>query len=181
MSTPEYDFSLRNLRIDLKRPSISSGTPTKTRGRKPPQTQSSIPPSRTKRPKAPSENSLPQPATTHTRSTFSPDLGRSSKNTNCPRPLSPIERLPFDILEHVFLECLNVNFPRALQRVGQVLSTDRVYRHFAYRIYCTNIHKDKDGAVTLTPPGLLKDSSERERITRERDEMVKARSAGLTW
>ena len=184
--TPEYDFSISNLRLDLKKLAPQHGTPIRTRGRKQLRStkQSTVPltnnTSSKSDPRPPPSSSS---ARIHSIPTFAPELPsrKKQRKSKHPRTLSTIESLPFDILEQIFLECLNVNFPRALQRVGQVLSTERVYRHFVYRIYCKDVHTDHEGTVTLSPPGSRKDTSEKTRIKDEREAILKARSAGLTW
>lgn len=180
MAPHEYDFSINNLHIDLNKAAAFTGTPIRTRGKKRARSTQVDTPKPTN-----DDKRRPKPTPTQTpsslsSSSFSPEL-RSRKRRKHPRPLCTIEKLPFDIMEQIFLECLNVNFPRALQRVGQILSTQRVYRHFSYRIYCANVHRNDEGVVTLTPPAKLRNKSERERITAEREEMWKVRSAGLTW
>ena len=185
--TTEYDFSIKNLHIDRKR-SPSSGTPLKTRSRKRGlDTHPEIQQHPNKFQKLlPSTSSSTVSTASHgtaapTVSVFSPELSTRRKKTAGFRPLSTIERLPYDILEQIFLECLNVNFPRALQRVGQVLSTERTYRHFAYSIYCARVHANAEGNIYLASTEALRGEDSRHKFIAHREAMLRARSAGLTW
>ena len=188
MGTQEYDFSISNLRIDLKKAAASNGTPLRTRGKRQCQNTQQAPQEHTlhhKQKQILNQKSritrhLPRSSSTLSSPSFSPQLGPRRKS-HYPRPLSTIERLPFDIAEQIFLESLNVNFLRAVQRIGQILSTERVYKHFCYKVYCQNVKRNNERPITLSPAAALKHRTERQRISMEKEQMWKVRSLGLTW
>ena len=175
MANPEYDFSVANLRADLRRhiPSAQTpATPAKPRGRK-----RLINDAEPYKPVQVPYQSLPFKSMPTRACVRAP-----KKLTNkAPHALSRLEQLPQELLESIFLECLNVSLPRASQSIGSMLSSDQIYRQFSYQIYCTNIRPARHGRVSLSPPTDLKNADERARITSERKAMQRARSDGLTW
>lgn len=172
--THSYDFSIEGLRPDLQL-TRSTGTPLKKRGRK----RAVTSPHRSqKSPNRPVETTeLAVSPFTHTSKHFAP-RATNRKHHQKHRQLSRLESLPPELVEHIFLQCLNVNMPRASPRLGRFLSNERMYRQFSFHIYCTNIKAG--GKVCLTPPSKTK-VSERDRIVKEQDAMRRTRSLGLTW
>ena len=179
----KYDFSIEGLRLDLQRPcSPRSSTLVKARGRKaipskppPPEYQTFL----QRSPKIPKQSEGTRSPTV---SSFSPRLakrksGRKDKNGR----LSPLEKLPVELLEHIFSKCLNVNLLRASPRLGTRLSTERMYKQFAHAVYCTKIGQSNEEKLSLSPPAEWRSDTERETIMKEREAMQQTRSLGLTW
>lgn len=52
---------------------------------------------------------------------------RSMKNMKSKRKMSHLEKLPVELLEHVFAHCLNLEMPRCSPVIGGKLSSEAVY------------------------------------------------------
>lgn len=59
-----------------------------------------------------------------------------------PRKRSHIEYLPFEIIELIFFECLNVNLLRAAPLIGITLSDHSTYRKFCRRAFCLHLQPE---------------------------------------
>jgi hypothetical protein len=53
--------------------------------------------------------------------------GRSLKNIKSKRDMSLLERLPTELLEELFLYCMNIDLPRSSPVIGGKLSSEAVY------------------------------------------------------
>lgn len=53
---------------------------------------------------------------------------RTLKNIKSKRKMSQLEKLPIEILENIFLYCLNLSLPACSPVIGSKLSSDAVYR-----------------------------------------------------
>ncbi|KAI9823453.1 MAG: hypothetical protein M1832_002464 [Thelocarpon impressellum] len=80
-------------------------------------------------------------------STTSPRMTRKRKMAGLPgaldapaasqhRRLSPLERLPTELLEQVFLSSMNLHLPNASPHIGTRLSSEHVYTSFALDAFC---------------------------------------------
>lgn len=176
----EYDFSIAGLRHDLpKRQTRSPATPVKTRGRR--QANAATAKGPKSSPRTPVLESSDNVLSSRTTCNFAPRLKSHSRGRKKDRQLSRLEQLPLELIDEIFLQCLNVNLLRAAPHLGRLLSREHMYTQFAYRIYCTNISRGRTDSPSLTPPIDMKNASVRERITKDQEAMRKTRSLGLTW
>jgi hypothetical protein len=78
--------------------------------------------------KEPTSNAVPQSSASSTPSTKRTKK-RTLENIKAKRKMSLLERLPTEILETVFLYCLNLELPRASPVIAGKLSSEIVYLH----------------------------------------------------
>jgi hypothetical protein len=78
--------------------------------------------------KAPTSNAVSQSSASSTPSTRKAKK-RTLENIKSKRKMSLLERLPTEILETVFLYCLNLELPRASPVIAGKLSSEIVYLH----------------------------------------------------
>ncbi|MCJ1462403.1 hypothetical protein MMC07_001004 [Pseudocyphellaria aurata] len=76
------------------------------------------------------------------RSSIPPQPSESSPTTGSatgtPVVLSPLERLPTELLEKVFFECLNVNLPKASPTLGFALSSFHVKSQLLFKSFSSD-------------------------------------------
>jgi hypothetical protein len=54
---------------------------------------------------------------------------RALKNIKSKRRMSDLERLPVELLEKIFLFCMNLDLPRSSPIIGGKLSSETIYSH----------------------------------------------------
>ncbi len=80
-------------------------------------------------------------------STWSVNPHRMGKASS-PRVLSPLERLPTEVLEIVFFNCLNINLPRASPVLASALSSFHVKSHLFFRVF-TDYHRQSRRLLSI--------------------------------
>lgn len=93
----------------------------------------------------------PDLATTHLPKSSCRSLLKASLSTRH-RGQAPLERLPIELLDEIFLQCLNLNLPRASFTIGQKLATKHVLTQLVLKTCSAGSTLEYPGdSVTLFP------------------------------
>lgn len=64
--------------------------------------------------------------------------------------LAPLERLPVELLEKIFFDCLNLNFPRASVAIGERLASNHVKTKLYIMVFAYKFTDHEDSAIAST-------------------------------
>lgn len=85
--------------------------------------------------------------------------GRSAQPGHAPN-LASLERLPIELLEIIFFECLNLSLPRASLSIGKRLASNHVKTKLYSEAFCSLDCKDQYNAADIRAIGIFGPSPE---------------------
>src|SRR5881394_1529735 len=63
---------------------------------------------------------------------------------------APLEKLPIELIQKIFFECLDINFPRASLHIASALSNEVIYTWLIRLAFSSNNDSSKVGFFTNT-------------------------------